>query len=371
MIPVARPSIGERELKAVERVFSTGWLGMGSEVNRFENTLCQFLGAGRAVAVCNGTGALFLALHAAGLGPGDEVLVPSLTYVASVQAITATGAVPVFCDIREEDLNIDPEDAGRKLTPRTRAVMPVHFRGVPCDMDGIMDLASSSGLRVVEDAAHAFGSFYGERRIGSFGDLTCFSFDPIKVVTCGEGGAVVTGDPAIAELMQQKRILGIDRDTLSRYSNSRSWVYDVLTQGYRLHMSNINAAIGLVQLERFEELRESRSRIARTYDGGLSGMRRISLIPADYDRTSLFMYIVRVHEERDGLMEFMKDRGIGTGIHYIPAHTFSLYRRSGFRLPVTDKMYEEILTLPLFPDMTDEETFRVMEALAEWDRGRT
>ncbi|OPL18341.1 MAG: hypothetical protein AVO35_05715 [Candidatus Aegiribacteria sp. MLS_C] len=370
MIPVSRPSIGERELRAVERVFSTGWLGMGSEVDRFEHMLCQFLEAGHAVAVCNGTGALFLALHAAGLGPGDEVLVPSLTYVASVQAITATGAVPVFCDIREEDLNIDLEDAKRRLTPRTRVILPVHFRGVPCDMDGVLDLASENGLRIVEDAAHAFGSFYGERRVGSFGDLTCFSFDPIKVITCGEGGAVVTSDPAIVELMQQKRILGIDRDTLSRYRNSRSWVYDVLTQGYRLHMSNINAAIGIVQLERFDELRESRSRIARAYDRGLSGMRRISLIPADYDRVSLFMYIVRVHEDRDGLMEFMKERGIGTGIHYIPAHTFSFYRRSGFRLPVTERVYEEMLTLPLYSDMTEKETLTVIDALEEWDRGR-
>ena len=362
--------MGDAELRAVSRVFDSGWLGMGSEVSEFEERICSYLGAEHAVAVCNGTGALFLALDSIGLGQGDEVIVPSLTYVASVQAITATGAVPVFCEVDQRDLNIDVADAARRVTERTRAIMPVHFRGMPCDMDGVLALADREGLRVVEDAAHAFGSHHKGRAVGSFGDLTCFSFDPIKPVTCGEGGAVLTADGKLAELMQRKRILGIDRDTLSRYQNRRSWEYDVLDQGYRLHMSNINAAIGLAQMDRIEELRESRTRIARKYDEELRGLRLLRTIDFDYDGSCPFMYIVRVERDRAGLMAHLREREVGSGIHYIPAHTFTLYRKSATSLPVTEMLYDQILTLPLFPDMTREEQTVVVNALREWDESR-
>lgn len=359
--------MGKRELSAVEGVFSTGWLGMGSEVDRFEQSLCGFTGRDHAIAVSNGTGALFLALKSLGLAEGDEVIVPSLTYVASIQAITAAGLKPVFCDVGLNDLNMDIDDVIGKITRRTGAIMPVHYRGVPCDMDRLMELTAEKDIRMVEDAAHAFGSFYKEKRIGSIGDLTCFSFDPIKVITCGEGGAVLTGNPQAAERMQQMRILGIDRDTLSRYKNKRSWMYDVQMQGYRLHMSNINAAIGLVQLDRFDELSGRRRQIADRYDRALKKLKKISILSWDSKNTSLFMYIVRVHEKRDRLIAFMKEKGVGTGLHYIPAHTFSLYRNAGSSLPVTERVYEEIMTLPLFPDMTDEEVSQVISALQEWD----
>lgn len=367
MIPVSRPSIGEAELSAVGRVFETGWLGMGSEVERFEKRICAYTGAEHAVAVCNGTSALFLALDSIGIGRGDEVIVPSYTYVASVQAITAVGAKPVFCEVSAADLNIDVGDAASRITERTRAIMPVHFRGMPCRMDELMELAESRGLRVVEDAAHAFGSHHGGRAVGSFGDVTCFSFDPIKPLTCGEGGAVMTSDPEHAELMQRKRILGIDRDTLSRYRNRRSWEYDVLVQGYRLHMSNINAAIGLVQMDRIEELRAARNRISRRYDSELAGLGSISTIPFDYSGNCPFMYIVLVDGDRQELMDHLRDRGVGSGIHYIPAHTFSLYRSEAPSLPVTEELYRRILTLPLYPDMTGEEQTVVIEALRDWD----
>jgi len=259
------------------------------------------------------------------------------------------------------------EDAASRITERTRAIMPVHFRGMPCRMDELMELAESRGLRVVEDAAHAFGSHHGGRAMGSFGDVTCFSFDPIKPLTCGEGGAVMTSDPELAELMQRKRILGIDRDTLSRYRNRRSWEYDVLVQGYRLHMSNINAAIGLVQMDRIEELRAARNRISRRYDSELAGLGSISTIPFDYSGNCPFMYIVLVDGDRQELMDHLRDRGVGSGIHYIPAHTFSLYRSEAPSLPVTEELYRRILTLPLYPDMTGEEQTVVIEALRDWD----
>jgi len=366
-IPVQRPSVGKEELAAVERVFQSGWLGMGSVVKEFEDAVADFLGASYVVATSTGTAALHLALDSIGLKPGDEVIVPSITYVATAQAVTATGAVPVFCDVEEDTLNIDLSDAESKITEKTRAIVPVHYRGMPCDMDGLFKLAHDYNLRVVEDAAHAFGSYYRGRRIGSFGDLTCFSFDPVKSVTCGEGGAIALSDAEFMGLLQRKRILGIDRDTWSRYHDKRSWVYDVTTQGYRYHMSNINAAIGLVQLKKYDRLNSRKISIAKVYDEEFAKLKKIELLRTDYDGLSLFIYVVKVREGRDRLMRFLEGEGIGTGIHYIPCHLFSFYGRNRAKLPVAEKIYEQILTLPLYPDMSDEDVERVISAVKKWE----
>jgi len=366
LIPVQRPSIGKEELKAVEAVFKTGWLGMGSVTKEFEDALKAFLGARHVVATNNGTAALHLAFDSIGLKPGDEVIVPSFTFVASVQPITATGAKPIFCEVEEDTLNIDVNDAASRITKRTKAIVPVHYRGMPCDMEGVMKLAKEHGLRVVEDAAHAIGSYYKGRRIGSFGDLACFSFDPIKTVTCGEGGAITTQDDGLLDLLQRKRILGIDRDTWSRYQNKRSWFYDVTTQGYRYHMSNINAAIGLAQLKKFDAHNSRKLSIAKTYDQEFAGLDRFQLLQTDYNGLSLFMYIIKVREGRDRLMKFLEERDIGSGVHYIPSHLFTLYGKNKVHLPVTERLFEQILTLPLFPDMTDDQVARVVSAIKEW-----
>jgi len=366
MIPVQRPSIGREELEAVEAVFKTGWLGMGSVTKQFEDALKAFLGARHVVATVNGTAALHLAFDAIGLKPGDEVIVPSFTFVASVQPITAMGAKPVFCEVEEDTLNIDVNDAANRITKRTKAIVPVHYRGMPCDMDGVLKLAKEHDLRVVEDAAHAIGSYYKGRRVGSFGELACFSFDPIKTVTCGEGGAITTQDDGLLDLLQRKRILGIDRDTWSRYQNKRSWFYDVTTQGYRYHMSNINAAIGLVQLKKFEAHNNRKIAIAKTYDQEFAGLERFQLLRTDYNGLSLFMYVIKVREDRDRLMKHLEERGIGSGIHYIPSHLFTLYGKKKVHLPVTERLFGQILTLPLFPDMTDDQVARVVSAIKEW-----
>ncbi|MDD1676828.1 MAG: DegT/DnrJ/EryC1/StrS aminotransferase family protein, partial [Methanomicrobiales archaeon] len=251
MIPVSRPMLGDVELAAVREVFDSCWLGMGAQVLAFETELAHFLEAKNVVCTNTGTTALHLALDALGIGKGDEVVVPSLTFVATIQAITATGATPVFCDVNASDLNMDVDDAAARITSRTKVILPVHYRGFPCDLAAIYDLACDRDLFVVEDAAHAFGSSYKGKKIGSFQSIACFSFDPIKNITCGEGGAIAFEDPEILPVLQQKRILGIDKDTWSRYRNERSWFYDVVTQGYRYHMSNISAAIGLVQIGKF------------------------------------------------------------------------------------------------------------------------
>lgn len=367
LIPVSRPSLGDDELAAVQSVFDSGWLGLGANVFEFEQALGRFLDAKNVVCTNTGTTALHLAFDALGIGAGDEVLVPSFTYVATAQAITATGARPVFCDIREADLNIDPEDAERRITEKTKAIVPVHYRGFPCDLGAIYDLAADRGLRVVEDAAHAFGSSYRGRRIGSFDSVACFSFDPIKNITCGEGGAVVFQDDALLPILQQKRILGIDKDTWSRYRNERSWFYDVVTQGYRYHMPNINAAIGLVQLGKFPAMNRRKIEVAGAYDAAFAGLPGITLPETqDYRDIGLFLYLIRVGNDRDGMMAHLTARGVGSGIHYIPSHVFTYHRQKGLHLPVTERVYAEILSLPLFPDITDAEVATVIDAVRAW-----
>ena len=220
LMPVSRPSLGAEELSEIGKVFDTHWLGMGSWVQRFEEEIRSYIGAENAIAVNTGTSALHITLDALGIKNGDEVIVPSLTFAASVQAIMLTGAKPVFCDVEPDTLNMNLADAAKCISSRTKVIMPVHYSGLACDMRGIMELAKKNHLKIVEDAAHAFGSSYEGRKIGSFGDAACFSFDPIKNITCGEGGAVTTGDNRLARMIYKKRVLGIDKDTWSRYNHN-------------------------------------------------------------------------------------------------------------------------------------------------------
>ena len=367
MIPVQRPYLGQEELEAVGRVFDTRWLGMGSTVKEFEEQLQRFLGVKHVIAVNTGTSALHVALDALGLGVGDEVIVPSLTFVASVQAIAVCGATPVFCDIREDTLNMDVADAAQRVTSRTKAVMPVHYGGQACDMDRVLEIARQNGLRVVEDAAHAFGSTYKGQKIGTLSDITCFSFDPIKNITCGEGGAVVTADDGLAEKIVLKRILGIDKDTWSRYQNKRSWFYDVVTLGYRYHMSNINAAIGLAQLERFDAFRQRKREIARRYDEAWRDVDGLELVSHNIDEMCPFFYVARVKSERrDDLIGYLKENGVGAGVHYIPNHLHPFFAEYRTELPVTERVGQEIITLPLYYEMSDEDIDLVIRLVREF-----
>lgn len=366
MIPVQRPSIGKEELEAVGKVFATGWLGLGSTVKEFEDKLKEFLGAKHAIAVNTGTSALHIALESLEIGSGDKVIVPSLIFVASIQAITACGAEPVFCDVREDTLNLDPDELERRIVPEVRAIMPVHYGGLACDMDPILSFAQSRGLTVVEDAAHAFGSSYCGKKIGTLSDVTCFSFDPIKNITCGEGGAVVTDRDDLAGIIVKKRILGIDKDTWSRYRNEQSWFYEVQTHGFRYHMSNINAAIGLVQFGKLDRFIHRKREIIWRYDESFKGISELILVGRNLEETAPFFYVIRVREGRDELMSFLKERGIGSGVHYIPNHLHPVFTRFKVNLPVTEKLYREIVTLPLYYDMTDEQVEEVIKGVKEF-----
>ncbi len=364
-IPVQRPYLGPEELQAVERVFESRWLGLGAFTQAFERQLETFLGVPHAIAVSSGTAALHIALDILGLQPGDEVLVPTLTFVATVQAVIMTGAMPVFCDVDAKTFNLDVRDAAARITPRTKAIIPVHYGGTACDMDAIDRLAAEARIKVVEDAAHAFGSTYKGQKIGALGHLTCFSFDPIKNITCGEGGAVVTNDQDLADQAASRRVLGINKDAWSRLTTPCPWSYEVAGPGFRYHMSNINAAIGLEQLKRFEAFQERRRAIARRYDEAFAEIPGLLLREQHLQETCPFFYVVRVVDgRRDALMDHLKECGILTGVHYIPNHlhrAFAPLRTTS--LPVAERLIQEILTLPLFYEMTDEQVGLVIAAV--------
>ncbi len=346
-------------------VLDREYLGMGAEVQAFELALAEFFG--RPVAcVVNGTAALHLALQACGIGHGDEVLVPSLTYVASFQAISAAGAKPVACDIHPETCSLDCRDAERRLSGKTRAIMPVHYSGGVGDLGGIYAFAESHGLRVIEDAAHALGSTYAGKRIGGIGDVACFSFDGIKSITSGEGGCVVTDDADLLSRVHDARLLGVEKDTEIRYSGKRSWDFDVTAQGWRYHMSNIMAAIGLEQLKRFPQMATDRKHLARHYDEVLKLQQRIQPLPWDYDTVVPHIYVVRIKDlsDRRALRAKLLEHGIQTGIHYQPNHELEFYRDSAaLPLPTTDAVFPELLSLPLHPDLSEQDVERVCEHL--------
>jgi perosamine synthetase len=361
MIPFSRPYFGREELDAIGAVLDSRWVGLGAVTQQFEDRVRGLLGVRHVIAVNTGTSALHVALEALDLDDGDEVIVPSLTFVSPVQAIVAAGATPVFCDVSLDTLNADPVDIAARITPRTRAIMPVHYAGVPCDMDAILSLASLHRLRVVEDAAHAFGSRYKGRNVGALGDLTCFSFDPIKNITCGEGGAVATEDDDLARRIMPRRNVGIESDRWSRRDAQRPWDYQVVAPGYRYHMPNLNAAIGLEQLKRLEAFRARKVQIVRRYDQEFAGLTGLALLRHDLADAFPFMYVVRVLDgRRDALMLHLRERGIGTGVHYIPNHLQPAFEASRVSLPVTEGVFEEILTLPLFFEMTDEQVDAVI-----------
>ncbi|MGI9591752.1 MAG: DegT/DnrJ/EryC1/StrS family aminotransferase [Myxococcota bacterium] len=355
-IQLQRPYLGEAELAAVREVFESGYLGMGPVAARFERRVAGLLGASHVVAVNTGTSALHLALEALELPEGSEVIVPSLTYVATIQAILAARLVPVFCEAREQDLNLDVDDATARITPRTGAILPVHYAGVPCAMDRLMALAAERGLRIVEDAAHAFGSSSKGQPVGRLGDVTCFSFDPIKNVTCGEGGAVVTEDQAVAERVRRLRVLGIDPATRQ-----------VGGPGWRCHLPDVNAAIGLAQLDRMSEHAARKREIAARYDAALAGLPGIALLEHDLSETFPFFYVIRVLDgRRQELVAHLSERGIGSGVHYPANHLQPVFERSDLRLPRTERLCEEILTIPLYVGLSDAELARVIEALRDF-----
>jgi dTDP-4-amino-4,6-dideoxygalactose transaminase len=374
-VPLADVTLGSEEIDAVTAVLRSGWLSMGPETRRFEEEFARFFTVPHALAVANGTVALHLACLALGLGPEDEVLCPSLTFVATANAILYTGARPVFVDVGgPEDLNLSVADAARKVTPRTRAVMVVHYAGFPCDLDGIRALAQQHNLKVIEDTAHAPGAVYhaaaGAKMLGTLGEVGCFSFFANKNLTTGEGGMLVTHDPEVADKVRVARSHGMTTLTWDRH-RGHSFSYDVTALGYNYRLDELRAALGLVQLAKLSGANAQRRELTRRYREkfqDLPGLTLPFVQELEAAACHLFPVVLPPGTDRAGFMAALAERGIQTSIHYPPVHRFSLYQGlwpSDFDhgLPQTEAVTPRLVTLPLFPTMTAEQLDQVAEAV--------
>lgn len=363
MIRLSCPDVGEQELQAIATVFERAYLGMSKEVKAFEEELTDFLQM-PTVCVNNGTGALQLALQACGIGRGDEVIVPSLTYVASFQAISATGANAVACDVDAHTGLMDLEDVKKRLTPRTKALMYVHYASQIGNRQQVLDFAQEKGLRLIEDAAHSFGH---ADLINAPADILCWSFDGLKNVTAGEGGGVSTNNQEVLSHIRDGRLLGVEGDSQKRFNQQRSWAFDVKHQGWRFHMSDVMAAIGRVQLRRFQELHQKRRAIVEAYFKAFRSMPWIGLFEEIASpKVSPYPFPVRVpSDQREAFQDFLKERGVETGRLYYPNHWLTFYK-TPYELPQTDAIYAQLTAIPLNPKMTLEDAGRVIEVVGEF-----
>jgi dTDP-4-amino-4,6-dideoxygalactose transaminase len=361
-IRLSRSCLGEEEKQAVSQVIEEGYLGMGQQVMLFEQELEAFFSHKVKVACVNtGTSALQLALQACTIGQGDEVIIPSITYVASFQAASATGAQAVACDINLETGCLDIQEAKKKITKRTKAIMYVHYAGGVGDRKGIFTLAKEHGLRVIEDAAHAFGGYNEGQRIGIDGDIVCFSFDGIKNITCGEGGAVVSRDASVIEKVRDFRLLGVKKDSEKRYAGQRSWDFDVEDQGWRYHMSNINAAIGRVQLKKINAFGKIRQNLAKLYKRELGSL-PIQFLNLDFDAIIPHIFPVLIPpQKREDLQATLSKNKIETGLHYKPNHLLTKFKSSS--CPVAEHFGASVLSLPLHASLTEQTVTYVTQVI--------
>jgi perosamine synthetase len=370
MIPITRPFLGEEEVAAAAEVIRSGWLTQGERVEQFETAVARYVGAGRAVAVSNCTTALHLALLAAGVGPGDEVICPSFSFIATANAIVHAGARPVFVDIDPRAYNVDPELVEAAITPRTKALMPVDQIGLAADIVAIRAIAKRHGLKVVEDAAPSLGSMVGGRRVGSMSDLTCFSFHPRKSITTGEGGVITTDDPDAAAWLHRIRSHGASTSDLHRHRTKTVEFEEYRELGYNYRMTDIQAAIGLVQLRKLDSILAERRRLAARYGELLRDCDWLELPWEPPNRYHTYQsYCVRLGapEAREAIMAEMAGRGIATRRGVMAIHLEPFYQRlcPGVRLPVTERCSAETMLLPLFPGLTDDEQRFVVESLLD------
>lgn len=373
-IPVFRPLIEQEEFDASREALELGWLGMGSYVGAFEEQLKHFFGAHDryVAAVSTGHAAIHLGLLAMGVGDGDEVITPSFNNAADFQAILATGAQPVFCDIEEDSLCIDLDKAAELVSPRTKAIIVMDYDCVLCDHDRVAEFARAHGLRVLHDAAHSFGSKYKSRMIGSFSDIATFSFDPVKTITCIDGGALVVRTEDELARIHEMRLIGMGQPAKVMYTNERAWTYDMRTIGFRYHMANMHAAIGLKQLAKFDRISQSRNEACRCYNAQLHDIPEVIVPKTDFTDITPFLYYIRVPgDRREHLRAYLAERQIDTGIHWQPGHWFTLLKncRRG-DLSVTDRVGHEVVSLPLHSMMKRDTIDRVISAIRDFFEGR-
>lgn len=374
-LPPFAPCLDDAEFDEVLNTLRSGWITMGPKTTRFEELFADYVGSRHAVAVSSCTAGLHLALVAAEVGPGDEVITTPLTFCSTANVIVHQGATPVLADVRPDTFNIDPEEIRSKVTKHTRAIIPVHLAGQPCEMDEIRDIAEEHGLLVVEDAAHATGARYRDALIGTIGDTTVFSFYATKSLTTGEGGMITTEDDQLADRMRILRLHGISRDAWKRYSEQGSWYYEVILPGYKYNMTDIQASLGIHQLAKQEGFLEIRQRYADMYTQAFQDLPEIiTPVVKGHVRHAWHLYIIRLDLERLALnrgqfIEAMRKENIGTSVHFIPLHLHPYYQhRYGFNkgdFPVTESVYEAIVSLPLYPRMSVQDVQDVIRAVGK------
>ena len=372
-LPFSEPLLGEEEIDAVVDCLRSGWLTSGIKVKEFEHDFAAYVGCQHALAVNSCTAALHLALEAVGVGPGDEVITCPMTFTATAAVIEHLGARPALVDCESSTLNLDPSLIEARITPQTRAILPVHFGGQSCEMDAILGIARAHGLPVVEDAAHALPTHYRGRMIGTLGDVTCFSFYATKTVTTGEGGMAVTDRADLAERMRLMHLHGMSRDAWKRYTQNGSWSYEILAPGYKYNLTDIAASIGIHQLRRAEAFYVRRRRIARLYTEALSGLRGVEVPEVwDEDGHAWHLYVLRLVPEaltidRDTFIARLVAMNIGVSVHFIPLHLHPYYRdKYGFAptdFPNAYEAFQRILSLPIYPKMTDDDVQDVIDAV--------
>lgn len=371
MLPYARQCIDDDDRLAVDSVLKSNWLTTGPKVVEFEAAVARYTGAAEAVAVNTGTAALHAALWAAKIGPGDEVIVPAISFVASANCVLYVGATPVFADLSPDTLNIDPEDVLQKLTTRTKAIVAVDFAGHPCDHDALRAIADKHGLTIIEDSAHSLGATYKGRQVGELQDITTLSFHPVKHVTTGEGGMVLTDDAAIAKRVRSFRHHGIDVDLHAR-NKANSWEYDIVDLGFNYRLPDINCALGISQLAKSDRWLERRRAIVAAYQKALHGLPMLQLPEQRADCLSAWhLYVVRLNLEtitasRSRVFAALRDENIGVNVHYIPIPWMTHYANLGYKRgqwPVAEREYERVISLPIYPSMGDQDVADVVAAI--------
>jgi dTDP-4-amino-4,6-dideoxygalactose transaminase len=374
-LPFHVPAIEEEEIQAVVEAIRSGWISTGPRTKLFEEEFAKHIGARHALAVNSGTAALHLSLEAIGIKEGDEVLVPAVTFTATAEVVTYFKAKPVLVDIEPVHFNISLEDAERKTTSRTRAILPVHFAGHPCPMDSVTEFAASRNLFVIEDAAHAIPASYRGRNVGTLSPLTAFSFHAVKTLTTGEGGMVTTDDDQLAARIRIMRLHGMDREAWKRYTAEGTWRYEISEAGYKYNLTDPQAAMGIVQLSKCDRLWKRRAAIAEKYRRGLEPSEAYRTPKTDPDvQHAWHLYVILINRgmlriNRDQMIEELRRRGIGTGVHFIPLHLQPYYQRAwGYRVgdfPKAEEYFERCLSLPIYPSMTEGDVERVITELRD------
>jgi dTDP-4-amino-4,6-dideoxygalactose transaminase len=372
-LPFHRPWIDDDEIAEVVDTLRSGWLTMGPKTLQFEEQFAAYVGAKYAIAVNSATAGLHLALDAVGVGPGDEVITSPYTFTSTAAVVVHLKATPVFVDVRPDTLTIDPLQVQAKITRRTKAVIPVHLAGLPCEMDPLLELGSTHGLRIIEDAAHALPASYKARRVGSIGDLTVFSFYATKNITTGEGGMVTTDDATLAGHLRTRRLHGISRDAWKRYTAEGNWYYEVDYPGYKYNMTDLNAALGLQQLRKADRFHGVRGYYANLYQLGLSDMPELTLpeTPPEVQH-AWHLYLIRLNPDlltidRNTFFQLLRQENIGASVHFIPLHIQPYYRNTfGYKpedFPNALRAYECVISLPLYPRMSEADVWDVIRAV--------